>query len=154
MKTKVYLIVICFSAIACNKYPSPYSEIDIETNEYPQPYRDLRDFPAIASETNVDTLMSIMIKKDCVYSSSVGIGGAYTKEYAAFERLSQLLNDKEMFKLIEHPNATMRLYAYRSLKINNSNYLQEAEIHLIKDTAIVCSMSGCMQLNMQLRDFL
>gem|GEM_PF-5909380 len=141
--------------IACNNGPKVVIYEDPETSKVKTnnlPFRDLRDFPEVAKEGNIDSLISGMIKGDCVYESAVGFGGSYTKEYACFERLSELLNEIEFFKLTSHPNAHVRLYAYKALVNNESEYLENAKTSLKSDTANVCTFSGCMKMTMKLKD--
>lgn len=143
--------------IACNESPEVVtyedSETSVVTNSH-LTFRDLRDFPEIAKETNIDSLISGMIKNDCVYERAVGFGGNYTKEYACFERLSEILNEKELFELVKHPNANVRLYAYKALTNYKSEYLEEAKALLNLDTSSVCTFSGCIKMTMKLKDII
>jgi hypothetical protein len=117
------------------------------------PFRDLRDFPQIGNETNVDSLIKKLIRADCVYESAIGAGGAYIEEYACYERLTQLLNDEEIFALTNHYNPNIRMYAFKALKYKKSNYLKDVKNKLNKDTAMGCWFSGCIQLSLTVSDF-
>jgi len=157
MKQRIIIFTLGLLAIACSNSPEVVTYEDPQTGEMINdtlPFRDLRDFPEVAKETNIDSLITGMIQGDCVYESAVGFGGAYTKEYACFERLSELLSEKELFELVEHRNANVRLYAYKALTNEESEYLEEAKSRLKLDTSSVCTFSGCMQMTMKLKDII
>jgi hypothetical protein len=91
-----------------------------------------------------------MIKGDFVYENAVGFGGAFTREYACFIRLSEFQMKGRY--LIMHPNVNVRLYAYKALVNDESEYLEEAKARLQTDTASVFTFSGCMKMTMKLKD--
>lgn len=122
------------------------------TISLPSQFRDLRDFPAIAKEENIDSLISGMIKEDCVYESAIGFAGAYTETYAYFERLCELSSDKEMFELVKHSNANVRLYALKGLIAKESSYTSKAKLLLNTDEEMVCIFSGCSMMEQKMKD--
>lgn len=127
-------------------------EKDTSTISTPSQFRDLRDFPAIAKEENIDSLISGMIKEDCVYESAIGFAGAYTEIYACFERLCELSSDKEMFELVKHSNTNVRLYALKGLIAKESPYTSKAKLLLNTDEEMVCIFNGCSMLEQKMKD--
>ncbi len=153
MKHRIITIGFVFLVVCCNNEPEIVTYENSRTGEiitYTLPYGDLRDFSEIAKEKDVDYLLGEMIGEDCVYERAVGIGGSYTYNYACFERLYEIQNEMDWFVLIKHPNPNVRLYAFEALENANSLYVTDARTILSKDTAQVCTFSGCLQSTMQL----
>ncbi len=104
--TLLILSIACYNASETDTY----EDQDLSGSVVDSiPYRDLRDFPAVASETNIDSLIAEMKKGDCVHERAIGWGGWYCREFACFGRLTELLNDEETFELTKHANPKDRL---------------------------------------------
>lgn len=113
---------------------------------------DLRDYPAVAAQENIDSLIYGMTRDNCVYPKASGFAGDYTYEYACFERLSNLISEKDIYQLIEHPNANVRLYAYHWLSETESNYLDSASLLLRDDNSRVWTVNGTTKEHIKLSD--
>lgn len=153
------LFLLCLTAIivSCNNAPNVITYDDPVTHEIfidTLPYGDMRDFPKIAIEKNVDTLILGMSKGNIVCSRCVGIACYYSKEFACFERLCQILNEKEIYQLTMHNNPVVRLYGYIALDKSNSHYLENARSRLKKDTAHVKTFEGCLMMTYSIKDFM
>ncbi len=152
MNRYIFLLALAFFT-GCNNQREVYTYENSVTGEEitdTLPFGGLRDFPEIAKQDNIDSLIKGMISEDCVYEAAVGIGGTYTRNYACFERLYEIQNEMDWFLLFKHPNPNVRLYAFKALENTNSLYVTDARIILSEDTAQVCTFSGCLQLTMQL----
>jgi len=147
MKGYIKTILFILTIISCNQGPRTAKYYDEETGTYiidTLPYKDLRDFPKLQKTKNIDSLINEIKKGDYVFEKFIGLGGAYSEQYARFERLTQLLNSKKLFDLIKSENPIVRVYAYKALKIKKSRYLKQAEQILKKDTATFSHGSGCL----------
>jgi hypothetical protein len=154
MILKIFIFCLACSCLRNNTVHNQNNFVNVEFTAHDTTYRDLRDFPDVMLEKNINTLIKGLISKNCVYGKAVGFGGVYTKEYACFERLNELLNDKEMFALIDHLNPVVRIYAYNALKIDGSNYVAEANLKLKNDKTKVCSFEGCIKISIPLNQLL
>lgn len=157
MKYLFYLMIFAFLFTSCNEGPKTFSHYDEKTGEMridTIPYYDLRDFPEIRNSKNIDSLIIGIVNTDWVYERAVGMAGSYTRQYARFERLHDLLSDKEMFELIKHKNPVVRAYAFKALQMDNSRYLEKAKIELINDTAKINTMDGCGIVTIKISEFI
>ena len=108
-----------------------------------KPFGDLRDFPEIAQETDIDVLISGMVKGNCVFGRGVGQENVYRKEYACYERLTQLLGETAFFNLVKHRDPVVRVYGLKGLKEMRSTLALAASEILKQDSALVNTAIGC-----------
>jgi len=147
MKKLLNILIVILLLTSCNKGPRIVKHYDEETGEYvidTLPFNDLRDFPKLQKAKNVDSLINEIKKEKYVFEKHFGLVGAYTEQYARFERLIELLNEKELFNLTKNEDPIIRVYAYKGLKIKRSRYLREVERVYKKDTAEFVHGSGCL----------
>ncbi len=151
---KYYLLSITVILLFSCSQPSELNpeKDSIEENSSTDNYSDLRDYPSVALEENIDALIVGMTRDNCVYPKEAGIAGEYTYEYACFERLTQLITEKEIYNLIEHPNANVRLYAYYHLDDTRSTYLDSARIKLQEDNSRVWTLKESSKEHIKLSD--
>ncbi|MFD2562551.1 hypothetical protein [Aquimarina rubra] len=146
MKNVLYLIII-FLVISCNRKPETFKYFDREKGVYvldTLPYNSIRDYPKIRRCKNPDFLIKGIVEANFVYESAIGIGGIYPKQYARFERLTELLDEIQMFELIKHENPIVRVYAYKGLSVKKSKLIDKAEKILERDTAQFNYQTGCL----------
>lgn len=152
--TYLILIIVASTAVGFGtEEPEVITYQDEETGELVKdtmPFYDLRDYPDIQNETNVDSLIIGIIRTNCVHAKRIGIGGTYSKQYARYERLTKLLSEEEMLDLTKHANPSIRLYAFKGLELKKSDLLEEARQELNNDTTQVCFFSGCIEMNMSI----
>jgi hypothetical protein len=115
--------------------------------------RSLSDFPDIKEETDINVLVKFIDKNNCLYSSAVGIAGAYTKEYAAYERLMEIIDEDKLLELIKHTNPIIRAHAFDGLVKKKSTLIDKVFEKLKEDTAVVCSFSGCLKMCIPLSQY-
>lgn len=157
MKYFLYLIILTVILNSCKKGPCTAYSYNDETDEMildTIPCNDLRDFPQIQKNKNIDSLIIRIIKTDCVYERHIGLGGNYSEQYARFERLMEILTNKEMFELTKHYNPIVRAYAFKALKIDNSRYMEMAKNELENDTTRICTMGGCIMSTEKISEFI
>ena len=146
MKNILYILTF-FLIISCNDRPKTVKYFDEEIGEYvidTLPYNDIRDFPSIKASKSSDSLIAGIIKQDYVFEKYIGIGGAYPEQYARFERLTELLTEKQMLELTRHENPVVRVYAFKGLLNEKSEFVNEAIKILEKDTTKFSHGAGCM----------
>lgn len=147
MKKLLNILVAFLLLISCSNGPRVIKYYNEETGEYivdTLPFNDLRDFPKLQKTKNVDSLIIEIKKEKHVYEKHIGIGGVYSEQYARFERLTELLNEKELFNLTKNEDPIIKVYAYKGLKIKRSKYLKEVEKVYKKDTSEFVHGSGCL----------
>ena len=117
-------------------------------------YNDLRDYPQIEKNKNVDSLIAGIIKTDYVYEKHIGIAGMYPEQYARFERLTELIDQREMLELTKHENPIIRVYAFKGLFLEKSKYLAQAKRNLEKDTTEFRYGEGCLVGSWKISDYI
>lgn len=139
--------MVLFLTISCNNGSRIAKYFDEDIGEYvidTLPYNDIRDFPNIKTSQSPDSLIAGIIKKNYVFERFIGFGGAYPEQYARFERLTELLNERQLFELTKHESPVVRIYAFKGLLNERSKFLNEARKVLEKDTTKFSHGAGCL----------
>ena len=138
-----FLILLC----SCNRGPKTVKYFDEETGEYvidTLPYNDIRDYPQIRYAENQDSLIEGLIKADIVEERHIGIAGMYSKQFARYERLTELTNEKELLELTKHQSPIIRIYAFKGLLEKDSKLAEKAKNHLEIDSTEFRHAAGCI----------
>jgi len=144
-----FLLIVVACKTAKPEPAQPAIATEVETAQQQlidtgQVHPRLASFPEIATETNRQVLIDKMIAGGRVNESAVGFAGAYTETYACYERLQQLLSDKDWVALTGHASPIIRSYALKALQAGNETLFKEVRVSLLQDTATVQYFSGCM----------
>jgi hypothetical protein len=111
---------------------------------------DLARFPLIADETDPMKLVRGIVMEDCVVESAVGIAGAYTIQYARYERLCEIAGDSLLIQLTKHENNAVKVYAYRCLRHKSPLVANLVKRELESKPSKVCWFTGCTKVEVLL----
>lgn len=78
-------------------------------------------------------------------SAHTGYGGIKTDVYSAYEWMLNNLNVKEIFPLLKHDSAAVRIYAYKAIITKDSTLFDKAWQDLEGKNDTVITQSGCIQ---------
>lgn len=156
MKQILYFLLFSLLCLSCKDKPRVAYTYNEETGKRTLdtiPYNDIRDFPAIKNTENIDSLLNVIKVTDCVYEKNVGIGGSFSEQYARFEKVKDLLSEKDLFKLLDDESPIVRVYAFKGLQMKKSSYLERAKVKIKNDTTNLSWMGGCISKTKKVADF-
>jgi hypothetical protein len=133
-----YLQILVILFIGCGHKPKPHARvkgIDKESIKYPK-------FPYIATEDDINKLISRIDRSDCVYFGRIGLAGEESEVYDCYQRLLEIAPDSVWVNLSQNKNPVIRIYAFEALKAKKSPNLREVKVRLQKDHATVCYVSA------------
>lgn len=137
-----YLPLLALILIGCGHNPKLRNEIAVL-------YKDtvpFAKFPYIASECNIDRLVSRIDSSDCVYFGRIGYAGEESMVYDTYLRLLQIAPDSIWLRLSFSKNPVLRVYAFEALESQKSKYLQVVKNRLRKDKATICYVSADIRI--------
>ncbi|HLP52623.1 MAG TPA: hypothetical protein VK154_17160 [Chitinophagales bacterium] len=118
------------------------------------PDERINEYPWIRDEFNVNVIVDSIAIMNCVYAKAIHAAAIYSEQYARFERLIQIAKTEQLEGLTKHPNAVVRVYAYKALLIRDKQVAAFARKRLNKDDKKVCALMGCMSFEGRVKQFL
>ena len=118
--------------------------------------------PAIYGQTKFDgskiSKAASKVVKDIeeinvVMGNAVGFAGKRPKQYDNFVKLKTKATTEELKELTNHPNPTVRSYAFWALSYDHSIDLLPIVLDHINDTALVATQFGCIGIEESVGDF-
>jgi hypothetical protein len=103
--------------------------------------------------TKVSEIVSDIAKGDGIDSHAVGFSGIRTEQYDNFRKLVGLATSKELLVLTDHPNATIRGYAFWALSFDHSIDLFPIIKKHLNDEELVSYTVGCNVWASKIGDF-
>jgi hypothetical protein len=93
---------------------------------------------------SIEPIIRQMEANNSYQSATLGVKGVKSKQYVCFEQLAQQAKAEELLDLAEtHPNAVVRLYAYKALKQRAIFIPASLTQKLKRDRTIVSTFIGC-----------
>ena len=131
-----YLFILLVIGCGYRTKPQYKSKaIDKDTGRYAK-------FPYIATESNIQKLVSRVDSSDCVYFGRIGYTGEESEVYDSYQRLLEIAPDSIWVQLSYNNNPIIRIYAFKALQTKNRAFLKEVEYRLQKDKATFCYVSA------------
>ncbi len=96
----------------------------------------------LALENRLDSLVYHLSHFSVVKDVFININDPYTPEHSIFEEIQEIATEDELNELINHESPVVRIYAYRSLIINDMNLNCDYELNLLSDTTCVDYYAG------------
>ncbi len=109
------------------------------------------DKSKISKETN--EIVKAIEEVNIVMSSAVGYAGIRPKQYDNFLKLKTKATSDELMELTNHPNPTVRSYAFWALSYNHSIDLYPIVLNHINDIELVKTQFGCIVSGETVGDF-
>lgn len=110
------------------------------------------DASKISEQTN--ELLKDIIKINIVMGSMIGEGAYRHEQYDNFIKLKEKATINELKELTNHPNTTVRSYAFWALSYDFSVDIFPIVLDHIKDVELVETQFGCIRDNELVGDFL
>lgn len=110
-------------------------------------------FLYIAKENNIQKLVTLIDRSDCVYIGGIGYTGDESEVYDSYQRLLEIAPDSLWVKLSFNKNPVLRVYALKALVTKNSSKLFEANDRLQKDKDTICYVAGDTRMSFSVSFF-
>ena len=108
-------------------------------------------------QSNISKATNKAVKKieqvNMLMGSAVGYAGERPKQYDNFEKLKEKASTEELKALTNHPNPTVRCYAFWALSHDHSVDLFPIIMDHINDDEMVSTQFGCIGYAQQVGDF-
>jgi hypothetical protein len=110
------------------------------------------------SKKNVSLKVKLIVhrlnKYEEVSGALIGKAPQKPKQYGLFEKLKSKANESELFELTNHPNPTVRAYAYWGLVEMNSSMVLKVILKNQSDTLMITYKYGCTGKEKRLIEFM
>ncbi len=84
-------------------------------------------------------------KANIVTGSAVGFAGETPKQWSRFEKLNEITSNQELKYLTDHPNGTVRCYAFQGLCLRNDTSCFSVLKKHLNDNEYVSTFFGCIE---------
>lgn len=95
-----------------------------------------------------------MAKENEVHNAAISVAGEKTLQYRRFEGLVKKATLNELLELIEHPNPTVRAYAFWALAKREFEKLETVLMVHAADEQLVYFIQGCLGGDIKVIDFM
>lgn len=111
-----------------------------------------RDKPAVNTAAIRHYIIQLDLS-DRVITGGVGFTGKDNPTADAYKSLLQIAPDSVWVRLSYSEKAVVRMYAFEALHSKNSPELEEVTSRLKTDTAVVCEVSGDLEITTSIAQF-
>ncbi len=94
---------------------------------------------------NSEYYISTIARNNEVHSAHIGFAGVKSEVYGAYEGLKNSSKMSELFSLLQHDSAAVRVYAYKAIVERDSSLTESAWKELKGKNDMVLTFSGCLK---------
>ncbi len=151
MKNLINLILLLNIIASCEDSSLPRKNDKVgEENIFHKNTSEIKE--AKFNKDSADYYINLIANKNEVHSKHIGFGGGKSQIYNAYERLRDNLNTEDIFPLLSHDSAAVRIYAYNAIVEKDSTLAKRAWNEIKGKNDQVYTQSGCIGMNETLKN--
>jgi hypothetical protein len=87
---------------------------------------------------NIDSVLSVAVRDQCIYIGTTGLAGSYTEEFRAYETIDKVMSNEKLYSLLKNKNPKVRFIVINILHDRSKQKLfKKGSLLLKNDTSVV-----------------